>query len=178
MKKIMVVDDDVNVLNSLKRTLARKTEWEVSIYDNPREAADVSTIERFDLFISDYRMPGMNGVELLRQTKASQPNAMRLILSGATDHESLVRAINEAEIFRILTKPVDSSELIMTISQALQLREALEENRRLAETLRIQQAELKRKQSALNELAEKHPLIAQINWADDGSIIIDEGANT
>lgn len=174
MYRLMIVDDEENILHSLRRTLSKQKEWEIVTYSDPLEAIDIANSSSFDLFLSDYRMPGMNGVEFLVETKEFNPNAMRIILSGATDFNGLMDAINKAEIYRFISKPVDAHELIMTINQALQFNEVLKENRILAEKVRAQKNELDRREVALKNLAEEHPLIAKVNWNDDGSIMLDE----
>lgn len=174
MYKLMIVDDEENVLHSLRRNLSKQKEWEIITYSDPLEAIDMASNSNFDLFLSDYRMPGMNGVEFLIETKKYNPYSMRIILSGATDFDGLVDAINKAEIYRFIAKPVDANELIRTINQALQFNELLKENRILAEKVRAQKNELDKREVALKKLSDEHPLIVQVNWADDGSIMLDE----
>jgi len=174
MYRLMIVDDEVNILNSLRRILSKQKEWELTLCSDPAEAAEIAKDSNFDLFISDYRMPGMNGVDFLVGTRESNPHAMRIILSGTSDFEATVEAINQAEIYRYITKPVDTDELISTINQALQFYDLLNENRILADTVRTQKVELDRRGKALKKFAEEHPQIAQVNWGDDGSIILDE----
>ncbi len=174
MYRLMIVDDEENILHSLKRNLSKQKEWDIVTCNDPLEAIEIANTSRFDLFLSDYRMPGMNGVEFLVETKKINQNAMRIILSGATDFNGLMDAINKAEIYRFISKPVDANELIQTISHALQFYEILKENRILAAKVRAQESELSRRALALKKLAKEHPLIAQVNWGDDGSIILDE----
>ena len=94
--------------------------------------------------------------------------------SGFTELQALLGAINEAEIFRYICKPWDDHDLIGTITHALAHREVLVENRRLADQVRQQQEELHNRKTALEELAEKHPALVEVEWAEDGSIIVDE----
>lgn len=174
MYRLMVVDDEENILHSINRILSKQKEWDVVTCSDPLDAIDLVRTSKFDMFISDYRMPRMNGVEFLIETIKYHPHSMRIILSGATDFTGLVSAINEAEITRFIPKPVNASELIVTITQVLELYELLKENRTLADTVRNQKIELDKREAALKSLAEEHPLLAQVNWADDGSIILDE----
>ena len=175
MYKIMIVDDEVNVLHALKRMLSKAGDWEIVTCANPHDALDIAHDSHFHLFLSDYRMPGMNGVDFLIHTRRLHPNSMRLILSGATDFEGLVSAINEAEIYRFIAKPTQAVELIATIKQALQFFEIAQENQLLADQVRRQQKELERREYALKKLAKEHPLIAQVNWGEDGEIMINKG---
>ena len=173
MYRIMIVDDELNILNSLNRVLKRKKEWEIETYENVADALKRVQTMTFELVISDYKMPGMDGVEFLNEVKTFQPDAMRVILSGFTEMEALLDAINRAEIFRYICKPWDDHDLIGTITQALEYREVLVENRRLADQVRQQQEELRNRKSELERLAEEHPALVELNWAADGSIIVD-----
>ena len=174
MNRIMIVDDEPNILNSLRRTLKRQQDWEIEIFEDVDEALKRAQTMTFELVISDYRMPGMDGVEFLNEVRNFQPEAIRIILSGFTELQALLDAINEAEIYRYICKPWDDQELIATIGRALAHREVLVENRRLADQVRQQQEELEKRKSALEKLAEKNPALVHIDWADDGSIIVDE----
>jgi len=169
----MIVDDEPNILRSLNRVLKKVDDWEIETYDGAAAALKRAQTTSFDLVISDYRMPEMDGVAFLNEIKNLQPEAIRIILSGLTELQALLGAINEAEIFRYICKPWDDYELIATMTQALAHRELLVENRRLADHVREQQQELQKRKSALELLAEKHPALVEVEWAEDGSIIVD-----
>lgn len=174
MHRIMLIDDEENVLNSLTRILKREAGLELVTNSDPRAALAEANRSKFDLFLSDYRMPYMDGVEFLVNTKKSNPDAMRLILSGAADFTALMDAINKAEIYRFISKPIQVHELIQTLHQALHLHDILEENKRLSNLVRKQESELKNREIALKHFSKEHPTLANVNWDDDGSIIIDE----
>ena len=103
MSRVMLVDDEEAILKSLKRilrlapcTFGGKTfTLDVETYTSPQEALAAARRDDYDLFISDYRMPIMDGIEFLKATKEIQPDAARLILSGYADLNALVRAVNE-----------------------------------------------------------------------------------
>lgn len=174
MYRIMIVDDEPNILNSLTRVLKKVDDWEIETYESAVEAIKRAQTTTFELVISDYRMPEMDGVDFLNEIRNLQPEAMRIILSGFTELEALLSAINEAEIFRYICKPWDDHDLIVTITHALAHREILVENRRLADRVREQQDELHNRKTALEKLAEKHSTLVEVDWAEDGSIMIDE----
>ena len=174
MHRIMLVDDEENVLHSLNRYLRRNTSFDVTLHTSPVDALQEASESHFDLFLSDYRMPEMDGVNFLVSTKHFHPNAMRLILSGTADFDVLIAAINKAEIYRYIAKPVRSEELLHTLKQALQLHDIIEENRRLSDQVRIQGQELKNRDTALKKFATEHPVLASVQWGPDGSIILDE----
>jgi two-component system probable response regulator PhcQ len=114
MSRIMIVDDEESILKSLRRVLrmAPCTYGNKSFSAGSRGASarlpialEAARHETFDLFISDYRMPEMDGIEFLKAAKALQPDAARLILSGYADLNALVRAVNEVGIERFIGKP-------------------------------------------------------------------------
>jgi sigma-B regulation protein RsbU (phosphoserine phosphatase) len=115
--KILLVDDEPNVLRALNRLFR---DYDVSAVDSAEEALRVAREKLFDVVISDYRMPGMDGVTLLCKFKAIQPNAVRLILTSYADLENTQRAINEAEVFRFINKPWDNNEILNAVSRALE----------------------------------------------------------
>ena len=174
MYRILIVDDEENIVNALKRCLRKISDWEVETFTSGAEAVRRSQVSSFDLFISDFRMPEMNGVEFLSEAKQLQPNAARVILSGYSDLEALMGAINEAEIFRFINKPWNDHELILTIEQALKYKDMLTENLYLANQVREQREELSKNDKLLAKLEKDSPGITQVNWSDDGSISLDE----
>lgn len=133
---LLLVDDEANVLNALRREL--QDDYSLEAFSSPHEALQRCRDTRFDLAIADYRMPEMDGVEFLRNFSKLQPDAMRLMLSGQADFDALVGTINEAHIYRFLNKPWDSAALMATLSEALTYRRRLLENRHLAENARLQ----------------------------------------
>ncbi|HEX5364539.1 MAG TPA: response regulator [Gallionella sp.] len=134
MYRILIVDDEQNVLNALRREL--QGEYAVETFASPEEALAHSLHAQFDLVIADYQMPGMNGIQFLRQFGKLQPDAARLVLSGGTDFAALIGSVNETHIYRFIAKPWDKTELAVTLAQALAHRATLLENRRLAELCR------------------------------------------
>ncbi|QDQ24895.1 response regulator [Chitinimonas arctica] len=147
MHYIMLVDDEQNLLNALSRELARVEDEQgqpialaVDCYPDPASALMAAEIKSYDLVISDYRMPGMNGVEFLSQFRRHQPDAIRIILSGSTDVPGLIRAVNEAQIFHLLRKPWCEEELKQLILRGIRERQRLLENKRLADVVRAGQS--------------------------------------
>lgn len=173
MHTIMLVDDEENILKALNRALGRQSDLSIETYVSPSEALKRARTTNFDLFLSDYRMPGMDGVAFLTEIKDLQPESMRMIISGYTDLSALMGAINQAEIYRFITKPWQDYELIATIMQALQYRDMLLENRLLADQVREQQKELDKRKSVLDRYKEEHPELFVVEWSADGSILLD-----
>jgi len=173
MYRIMVVDDEEGIVNSLKRVL-KPEGYEVVVFTEGGRAIEYARDEKVDLVISDYRMPKMDGVAFLTEFKQSQPDAMRLILSGYTDLDALMGAINQAEIYRFISKPWHDYDLKATISSALAHYEMLNENRRLADQIREQQSRLEQQRVILEKLESESPGITHVQWQEDGSIILGE----
>ena len=174
MHRLMIVDDEENMLKALQRVCRNQKQWEIETFNDPQQALKRARTTSFDLFLSDYRMPQMNGAQFLSETKQMQPEAMRLILSGQTDRAGLLSAINEAEIFRFIDKPWQDDELLVILHQALGYRDILLENRILANQVREQQKELDQRKLALEKYKDKHPDLFKVEWAGDGSIMLDE----
>jgi len=110
--RIMIVDDDANILKSLNRLLHAvpcthgKFQFNLLLqtFTSARQALEYAEGHPFDMFISDYRMPEMDGITFLRQVKELHPDAAYLILSGYADLNGVVRAINEVGIDRFISR--------------------------------------------------------------------------
>ena len=126
MNRILLVDDEQNVLNALRREL--KNDYEIELFSSPVEALARSKEIAFDLVISDYQMPVLNGIQFLKQFGDIQPDAARLILSGQADIDALISAINETHIYRFVAKPWNREELQSCIAQALDFRNVILES--------------------------------------------------
>jgi adenylate cyclase len=122
--KLLVVDDEPDNLDLLYRTFYRQ--FQVLRADSGFEALKVLEQQPdIAVIISDQRMPGMSGTEFLSQTAAKYPNIIRIILTGYTDVEDLVDAINEGRVFKYVTKPWDDTHLRSVVKQALDTHQVL-----------------------------------------------------
>ena len=93
-QRILFVDDDPMVLRGLRRTLdTMRNEWDMSFAGGGPEAVDVLAQEPFDVIVSDMRMPGMTGVELLEHVREHYPQMVRIALSGQSSKESVLRSV-------------------------------------------------------------------------------------
>ena len=138
------------------------------------DALERSRHTAYDLVLSDYRMPGMNGVEFLSAFRQLQPDAERLILSGYADLNALIEAINAAGIRRFIAKPWKDYELIAAIGQSLALRAAAVENQSLADEMRLARGTLTAEDLERRRLEAEEPGITHVNWGPDGSVLLDE----
>ncbi len=180
--RVMLIDDEPNILRALRRVLAATdcsyggTTYpiELETHHSPHEALERARHVSFDLFLSDFRMPGMDGVQFLKAVRELQPNAARLILSGYADLNGLIAAINEAQIYRFLSKPWNDYELVSAIAQALAYRKLTMETQHLADEARLVRGAISPQELELRRLEEEEPGITRVNWGPDGSVILDE----
>lgn len=180
MHRIMLVDDEPNILSALRRLFALPLpesgeKLAVETFSSPDEALQRAREgTAFDVVISDYRMPEMDGVAFLKAFREAQPHALRLVLSGYADLDALIGAINEAQIFRFIAKPWHDYELRATLALALAHHDLLSENQRLADEVRAQRGVISRQEMELRRLEMETPGITKVNWGADGSVMIDE----
>lgn len=126
--RILFVDDDVRVLQGLQRTLhAFVDEWDMTFVESAEKALDALAGGPFDVVVTDIRMGGMTGTELLEKVKAQYPDVIRFILSGQSSEETMLATVGPAHQF--LSKPCDAQVLKATILRACALREVLAEPR-------------------------------------------------
>ncbi|MEL6815789.1 MAG: response regulator, partial [Cyanobacteria bacterium J06598_3] len=132
--KILVVDDEPDNLDLLYRTFYR--DFKVIKANSGHDALQMMS-EQGDIavIISDQRMPGMSGTELLRLTADRYPNSIRIMLTGYTDVEDLVEAINEGKVFKYVTKPWEEDDLRTVVNQAVDTHSVL--NARTQELNRV-----------------------------------------
>jgi two-component system probable response regulator PhcQ len=176
MRRILLVDDEINVLHALKRTIRQcelEGEFAIEIFTDPHQALERSKEIAFDIVISDFRMPQMNGVEFLQAYKEIQPDTVRMVLSASTEFDTLMNAINQAEVFRYIAKPWQPTDIKETINLALVRRDQSREDLRLFNELRAQLGELTPQELEAKRLEEDEPGITKVNWGPDGSVHLD-----
>ncbi|MBI2609336.1 MAG: diguanylate cyclase [Deltaproteobacteria bacterium] len=147
---ILIVDDEKENLLALKRTLHSLAE--IHLAQSGREALSILKDHPISIIITDQRMPEMSGVQLLKKVYKSFPDVMRIILTGYTDIEDLIEAINTAHIYRYLTKPWNNEELIFIVKQAMERYELKTENIYLTENLQKQNEKLQEKEQELKKI--------------------------
>lgn len=135
--RILIVDDEPHVLKSLVRTL-HDTGYEVMTAGGGEEALELVQRYKFKVVISDERMPGMYGSELLGMISVRQPEVVKMLLTGYASVEAAIRAVNEGEIYRFLVKPWDDFELKMSIRMGIEKYDLEMKNRKLQSLVRAQ----------------------------------------
>lgn len=166
---IAIIDDEPHILSSLKRLL-RPTGWQVLAFTDPSEALEELHYQKPDLILSDYRMPGMNGVSLLEQCRRIHPDSMRMILSGQAELEAVIAAINQSQVYRFILKPWSDQDLLVTLRNALSHQRLLQENLELAETVRRQNQQIEAQEKALSRLESDSPGITRVERDEEGFI--------
>lgn len=139
--KILCVDDESNVLSALRRVFIDE-DYDILVANSAQEGLSVLENEPAQIIISDYRMPGMNGVEFLKEVYRRWPQTMRIVLSGYADSASIVSAINEGRIYKFVSKPWNDDELKLTVSNAVERYFLFKRNAALAEELKRKNEEL------------------------------------
>ncbi len=154
-RTILLVDDEVNIIHALKRTL-RPDGYTILIANSGEEGLALLAEHEVGVIISDQRMPYMTGVEFLRKVKLLYPKTLRIVLSGYTELESITNAINEGAIYKFLTKPWDDDLLRNNIRDAFQHYEMERENLRLSKELQTANNKLSRlNQNLAQKVADK-----------------------
>jgi DNA-binding NtrC family response regulator len=124
MKRILFVDDEPRLLEGLQRMLrSRRMQWEMAFANSGAEALALIAVRPFDVIVTDMRMPGMDGAELLQRVRDVAPSIIRIILSGYFQKEAAVRAVPVAHQF--LAKPCDPEALREAIERACGLNATL-----------------------------------------------------
>ena len=143
---VLAVDDEPNILAALRR-LFRETGWRILTAGSAEEALALLSLEPVNAVLSDMRMPGMDGVQLLEKVRLGWPYVARLLLTGQADLGSTIAAINRGWLHRYITKPWNDDELVLTLRQVAQIQQLDAEKQALERLTQQQNDEL----TALNE---------------------------
>ncbi|NMM38732.1 MAG: response regulator [Glaciimonas sp.] len=176
MRRFLLVDDEINILQALRRMLRQKIRDEdflVEMHTDPQQALQRAREVAFDVVISDFHMPQMNGVDFLEQVRDAQPDATRLMLSASADFGTIMNAVNRAEVFRYIAKPWTATELEEIVRLSLERRDKIMEDRRLADAVRVQRGVLTPQALEALRLEEEEPGITKVRWGLDGSVMLD-----
>ncbi|PZF76466.1 sigma-54-dependent Fis family transcriptional regulator [Aestuariivirga litoralis] len=132
---LLIVDDEVRSLESLARIL--QDDFDVKTAANVTRAREILQSEWVQIVLCDQRMPDMTGVEFLAQLREQYPDVVRIIISGYTDTEDVIRGINQAGIFQYITKPWQPDSLLLTLKNAAHLFDLSRQNELLATELKL-----------------------------------------
>lgn len=170
MRRILILDDEPSVLSALRRTLRSafpQGDVVIEAFDEPEAAVLRAGEQDFDVVISDYRMPGLNGADVLQLVKGLQPDAIRIVVSATTEMVDIVAAVNRAEVFRYLAKPWQQDELIATVQEAFARRDVLIGARQAKPAM---PPAARDPDDALRQLEQDEPGITRVDWDEHGNI--------
>lgn len=147
---LLLVDDERPILNALIRLL-RKEPYRVVTASSGEDALEILDDREVQVVVSDFRMPGMSGIELLREVKQRYPNTVRCVLSGYADGHVIMDSINVGEVYRFLPKPWEDDDLIETLDECFEHYRLVSGVEGPYAQMRAQNEELR----AINDLLEK-----------------------
>ncbi len=158
--KVLLVDDEVAILESLELTLAE--DYTVFAVDNGRDGLRIMRDEPIDLVIVDQVMPEMSGVDFLEKVIEIRPTCVRMMLTGYADINSIVRAINDGRIYRYIQKPWEPDELRLDVKRALENYRLNAENTQLTAALATANEKLRAENLYLRREVERQYSFDQI----------------
>jgi len=139
---LLFVDDEEGVLSAMRRIFMDEN-YEIRTASSAPDALAILEKETVHLMITDHRMPGMTGAELLKIVRERWPETIRIMLTGHADVNSIMGAVRDGAVYKFITKPWNDEDLRLTVSLALQQYVLLRENRKLRQVARQQQEKLK-----------------------------------
>ena len=164
--RILLVDDEANVLSALKRALFDEP-LEIKVATSAEEALTIMADEYFKVVVSDERMIGMQGSDFLAQVRSKYPHTVRIMLTGHATLEAAMKAVNEGEIYRFFSKPWNDHDLKFAIRSAIEKFDLESENRRLLATIKQQSLEIK-------VLEKRYPGISRVEKDEQGAFILED----
>jgi two-component system, probable response regulator PhcQ len=167
MKKhtILIVDDEDMILKSISRAL-RNEDYRILTAINGVTGLAILNDHDVHLVISDQNMPGMNGIDFLKQIKKDYPQILTIMLTGNAEIEIAMNAINEAGVYKFILKPWNDNNLKVTIRRALETLELIWERDSLLEKVKTRDA-------ILQGLEKQYPGISKVERNENGYIILD-----
>ncbi len=170
--KLLIIDDEIEITKSIARQFRRK--YQVFSATSASEGMEIMEKEHVQVILSDQRMPDMTGVDFFSVIKDKYPDALKLLITGYSDIEAVIGAINEGQVFRYVTKPWNPNELESIVKEAFEKYELITNNRRLMlslqdsnirleEKVKIRTSELETLNSRLSDLnKEKNSYIGMV----------------
>ncbi len=154
-RTLLLVDDEPNILQSLKRLL-RRGGYQILTAESGQEGLKLLEQHKVQVIVSDARMPGMGGIEFLDKARERWPDCIRIMLSGYTELEAVIQAVNRSAIYKFFTKPWEDDRLRDHIEEAFRQYELQDENHRLTQELHAANDELARINQRLEERVDEN----------------------
>ncbi len=151
---VLVIDDELRSQESIRRTLDE--EFNVLTVSSAEEGRAVMERERIQVVLCDHRMPGVTGIDFLKEVRERWPDAVRMIISGYTDVEDIIAGINDAGIYQYILKPWHPESLLLNVRAAAQLYDLQQQSNRMNLELRTMQPVLQKRVAAKHEKLRDH----------------------
>ena len=151
---VLVIDDEVRSQESIRRTLDE--EFSVLTVSSAEEGRAVMEREQVQVVLCDHRMPGVTGIDFLKEVREHWPDAVRMIISGYTDVEDIIAGINDAGIYQYILKPWHPESLLLNVRAAAQLYDLQQQSNSMNLELRTTQPVLQRRVAAKHEKLRTH----------------------
>ncbi len=172
--KILLVDDEHSIVRALTRALKQAFPGALLIEscNSGADALELMHGRRFDVIISDLRMPGMGGMELLEKAATLQPDCVRMILTGTSDFGTAQQALNGFGVYRYLTKPWETEDLIQHVGGAVKHGQLVRAQREHAMAWAASQGSVSAQDVERQRLESMEPGITMVEWDEDGCLVL------
>lgn len=158
--RILLVDDEPNVLAALRRVFHQEN-YDLVCCQNPHDALKLLDSESFQVVVSDYMMPGMDGGELLKRARSVQPDMIRIMLTGHADVNAVVGAMKTGAVYKFILKPWNDDDLRVTVGLALEQYELKRKNTALQRETQVKTREIE--QLAKFSISNRSQLAVMLN---------------
>ena len=174
LPKILLVDDEHAIVRALTRALKQAFPGSLQIEPchSGAEALDLMHGRRFDVIISDLRMPGMGGMELLERASQLQPDCVRMILTGTSDFGTAQQALNGFGVYRYLTKPWETEDLVTHVGAAVKHGQSVRTQRDQALEWAASRGVVSPQDAERHRLESLEPGITMVEWDEDGCLVL------
>ncbi len=153
-RNVLVVDDEAHILRAISRLLSTSDDYKVLTAQGGEHAIEMLANNEIAVLMSDQRMPGMTGAELLRHARENYPMIVRIMITGNNDISTAIEAINQGEVFRFITKPWNNDDLRRVVDLALEQNQLLVSKELYEAHIEVQNEELTELNSELRVLNE------------------------
>ncbi|MFH1678710.1 MAG: response regulator [Candidatus Omnitrophota bacterium] len=163
--KLMIIDDEKVILDSFQRGLNGEGYEIIKAFNSKDALNKIKMQPDIKIVVSDIKMPGIDGMDFLKIIKREYPYIIRIVLTGYADVDNAIAAVNQAQVYRFITKPWDVTELRIVLRLALQYQQALEE-------YRLPVTDVQEAIGHIENLEKKFPGISTVSKDKDGRITI------